>query len=155
MVGRVRQQGVTYLWLLFLVFLLGLGLGKSLEVYSFALQREKEADLLYVGGLYRNAIRQYYQSSPGLVKKYPARLEDLLRDPRLPGTHRYLRKLYIDPVSGAPFIPIQAPEGGIWGLRSVSTGKPIRQFPDLSTDRPVPSVSTYQDWRFIYAGGIR
>ncbi|WP_228200684.1 hypothetical protein [Acinetobacter sp. BIGb0102] len=56
------QQGITYLWMLFFVFLLGLGLGKSLEIFSLMDQRQKEQELLYVGKIYREAIRQYYLS---------------------------------------------------------------------------------------------
>lgn len=54
------QRGVGYLFMLLAVFLLSLGLGKTLEIYSTSAQREKEADLVYVGGLYREAIKDYF-----------------------------------------------------------------------------------------------
>lgn len=147
------QQGVAYLWMLFLVFLLGLGLGKCLEVYSASVQREKEAELIYVGGLYRNAIKQYYLSSPGSLKKYPLRLADLLKDPRSLATRRYLRQLYLDPVSGKAFVPLWAPEGGIYGVRSASAKHPLRVagLEDLTGGRVVHGA-TYQDWEFVYLG---
>lgn len=154
MVSVVRQRGVAYLWMLFLVFLLGLGLGKSLEVYSTSVQREREADFLYVGGLYRNAIKQFYLGSPGSLRKYPASLEDLLKDPRFPVPRRYLRQLYPDPLTGKEFVAIPAPEGGIWGVRSMSTKRPWRVL-GVGETNIVPVVNgggTYQDWQFVYQG---
>lgn len=146
------QQGVVYLWMLFLVFLLGLGLGKTLEVYSTVMQREKEAELLYVGGLYREAIRQYYLSSPGSVKEYPEKLEDLLKDPRHLLTRRYLRKLYVDPMTRAAFVPLPSPQGGIAGVRSNATGKPWRQVGFGAAYPYLENADSYQHWQFVYQG---
>lgn len=80
-----------YLWMLFLIFLLGLGLGKSLEVYSAVLKRENEADRAYALKEYTKAMRGFYESSPGSRKIYPEKPEDLLLDPRYLNTRRYLR----------------------------------------------------------------
>jgi type II secretory pathway pseudopilin PulG len=146
------QRGVTYLFMLFLVFLLSLGLGKVLEVCSTAVQRQKETDLLYVGALYRSAIRQYYLGSPGSVKTYPARLEDLLSDPRSLTVRRYLRRLYPDPVSGHPFVAVMAPQGGIWGVRSDSGKQPWKTTGIDDALVSVDGARTYRDWKFIYAG---
>lgn len=148
-----KQRGVTYLWMLFIVFLLGLGLGKALDVYSTSIQRQKEADLLYVGSLYREAIRQYYLSSPGSLKIYPASLSDLLKDPRSLATRRYLRQLYPDPVTGQPFTPLTAPQGGIWGVASRSGKKPLKEagFDDIYFS--FTQAGSYQGWQFVYEGG--
>jgi hypothetical protein len=150
MVRGWRQHGVTYLWMLFLVFLLGLGLGKSLEVYSTIVQREKEAELIHVGSLYREAIRQFYLSSPGSVKRYPASLDELLKDPRSLATRRYLRRLYPDPMTGQPFALVQAPEGGIWGVASTSSVRPLRTSPSSVASSAV--ALSYREWKFLYAG---
>lgn len=148
MVRRQWQQGVTYLWMLFLVFLLGLGMGKSLEVYSTLVQREKEAELLYVGGLYREAVRQYYLSSPGGVKRYPASLEDLLQDRRYPVMRRYLRRLYPDPVTGAAFMPVLAAEGGIRGVRSESLRRPLKRAGFDPAEEGFERAGSYHEWVF-------
>ncbi|MDI1300983.1 MAG: hypothetical protein PSX71_03670 [bacterium] len=149
-----QQRGVVYLWMLFLVFLLSLGLGKTLEVYSTSVQREKEAELLYVGTLYRNAIKQFYLSSPGSVKKYPASLSDLLKDPRSLTTRRYLRQLYPDPLTGTAFVEVMAPQGGIWGVRSTLDKKPLKEagFDDIYF--AFTHADSYQKWQFVYAGGM-
>lgn len=143
------QHGMTYLWALFLVFLLGLGLGKSLEVYSTLVQRDKEADLLYIGNQYRQALRQYYRDSPGPVRRYPARLEELLRDPRYLTPKRYLRQLTPDPVTGRPFEVIPSPEGGIGGVRSTSTTRPLKQDNFSGEDESFRGSARLADWTFL------
>lgn len=89
-----------YLWMIFLVFLLGLGLGKSMEVYSAALKRERNAERAEIRHLYDEAVKAYYENSPGYVKTYPAYVSDLLLDPRHLAPYRYLRRPYPDPVTG-------------------------------------------------------
>jgi len=149
-----QQHGVAYLWMLFLVFLLSLGLGKTLEVYSVSLQRQKEAELFYVANLYREAIKQFYLSSPGSLKQYPASLDDLLKDPRSLSTRRYLRRLYADPMTGKPFAPVMSPQGGVWGVRSTLNKKPLKRsgFDDIYFS--FANSDSYQKWQFVYAGGI-
>ena len=71
------QRGFTYLAVLFLVGLAGLGLATTSEFWSHARQREKEAELIWIGGQFRQAIGLYYHRSPGAVKRYPEKLEDL------------------------------------------------------------------------------
>lgn len=115
--------------MLLAVFLLSLGLGKTLEIYSTSAQREKETDLVYIGRLYREAIKDYFLSAPGGQHKYPAHLEDLLKDSRHLVTRRYLRRLYLDPMTSQAFAPLIAPQGGIWGVASSSGQIPFKVAP--------------------------
>ncbi|WP_410209732.1 hypothetical protein [Aquirhabdus sp.] len=146
-----NQKGIAYLWMLFLIFLFALGLGKTLEVYSTIQQREKEQELLYVGNLYREAIKQYYLSGRD-NKVYPKSLDDLLKDPRHLVVRRYLRELYLDPITNRPFIVILAPEGGIWGVRSSSSVPVIKVSGFGDKYQSFEKAKTYQDWDFIYSG---
>ena len=148
---RFGQCGVGYLFMLLAVFLLSLGLGKTLEIYSTIAQREKEADLAYIGGLYREAIKDYFLSAPNGQHKYPARLEDLLKDSRHLVTRRYLRRLYLDPMTSQGFTLLIAPQGGIWGVASSSGQTPLRMAPaELAPG--ATSARTYRDWQFVYQG---
>jgi hypothetical protein len=151
--GRRRYQGgVTYLWMLFLVFLLGLGLGKTLEIQSVASQRAREAQLLYVGGQYRDAIRAYYLAAPDGLARYPARLELLLKDSRFPGTKRHLRQLYLDPMTSKPFDVVMSLEGGIAGVRSLSLLRPIKRSGFSLQDGKFENAPDFRSWAFIYLG---
>jgi type II secretory pathway pseudopilin PulG len=138
--GR-RQRGFTYLCALLLVALAGAGLAAISELWSHARQREKEAELLWIGNQFKQAIGLYYQRSPGAVKRYPEKLEDLLEDRRFVSTQRYLRRIYPDPMTGkAEWGLISVLGGGIMGVHSLSTTKSIR----------TTGLVAYSDWKFVY-----
>lgn len=146
-----RQRGVTYFWALLMVLFITLGLGKLLESVKITNKRTSEAELLYTGNLYRDAIRQYSQSTPVGAKRYPEKLDDLLRDPRYPVIRRYLRRLYPDPVTGNAFLPISAPDGGVMGVRSASTRKPVKVAGFQADQTTFAAARSYQQWEFSYA----
>lgn len=150
-----RECGVGYLFMLLLVFLLSLGVGKAMDVYSTSAQRERETELVQVGSLYREAIKDYYLSAPNGQHRYPTQLEDLLKDSRHLVTRRYLRQLYRDPMTAKAFTPLVAPQGGIWGVASTSDKLPMRSQPPigvLAKESVEPHKRRYQDWQFVYDG---
>lgn len=137
-----RGRGFTYLGALFLAATSAAALMSIVEFWSHARQREKETELLWIGNQFEQAIALYYHRSPGSVKRYPEKLEDLLDDRRHLNTARYLRKIYVDPMTGkSDWGLILAPGGGIVGVHSLSSAQPIRQVND---------ARTYTEWRFIY-----
>src|SRR5258706_11200116 len=111
------QRGFTYLVAMFAVAIAGLLLAVTSEVSSQSRQREKEKELLYVGGQFREAIALYYQRTPGTVKRYPEKLEDLLEDKRYLSRQRYLRRIYRDPMTGSyDWGVVLGPDGGVAGV---------------------------------------
>jgi type II secretory pathway pseudopilin PulG len=148
MVSR-GQRGFTYLTVLFIVAILGGGLALVGQMWETVAKREKEAELLFIGHQYRKAIERYFLSGP--QRQYPRTLEDLMKDPRRPGTERYLRKLYPDPVTGAAeWGLVKAPDGGILGVHSLSTGKPLKLAGFKLRDAGFERAQTYADWKFIH-----
>jgi type II secretory pathway pseudopilin PulG len=97
---REQQGGFTYLTAILLIAVAGASLGLVAESWTHARQREKEAELIWVGNQFKQAIGLYYQRSPGVVKRYPEKLEDLLEDKRFLTMQRYLRRIYADPITG-------------------------------------------------------
>jgi type II secretory pathway pseudopilin PulG len=89
------ENGFVYLWALFAVVLAGIVMAGTGQVWQAKSQREKEAELLYIGEEFRKAIMSYYNTG---TKQYPESLEDLLQDKRTPAIKRHLRKIYTDPV---------------------------------------------------------
>lgn len=145
---RARQHGYTYLLLLFAVAALGLLTGMVAESWTTLAQREREAELLFVGNQYREALRRYEEALPAAELRPPARLEDLLRDPRFPDTRRYLRQLYADPVTGK-FDWVLVREGErIVGLHSRSTQAPLKSDGFLARDTALRGAKTYAEWLF-------
>jgi type II secretory pathway pseudopilin PulG len=146
-----RARGFTYIAMLISVVIIGIGLAGTAEVWSLAQQREKEAELLFVGNQYREAIGRYYDATPGGGKRYPQKLEHLLEDNRYPMPRRHLRKLYADPLTGkAEWGLMEAPDGGIMGVHSLSTGTPLKQAEFGNTDRTFNQAPTYGEWRFFH-----
>jgi type II secretory pathway pseudopilin PulG len=154
------QRGFTYMLVLFMVALIGAGLAIAGEVWATTKQHEREAELLFAGDAIRHAIAAYYNGASGPVKLYPARLEDLVKDPRFPDTRRYLRQIYPDPFSKTTeteWVLIKAPQGGIMGVASASEDAPMKragfQGPDHVFEDQANRLKEklrYRDWEFIY-----
>ena len=97
--SRRDQRGVTYLVVLFLVALVGMGLAALGTVWATDVQREKERELLFIGEQFGVGLQRYYEAVPEL-KSYPRHLEDLLEDRRHLVPRRHLRQIFVDPLTG-------------------------------------------------------
>ncbi len=146
------QKGFTLLGALITIGAMGAGLAAYGELASHAAQREKEQELIFVGNQFRQAIARYYERSPGGAKRYPQKLEDLLEDKRYPMPQRYLRRMYADPVTGErQWGLVEAPEGGIMGVHSLSQGAPIKTRGFALRDSLLEGAASYAQWHFSYA----
>ena len=146
-----RQSGFTYLTILFVIAVVGVMLAATGINWSQASQREKERELLFVGDQFRSAIALYYNRTPGPVKRFPEKLEDLITDTRYNPPQHYLRKLYRDPIlNQMQWGIIRAPEGGIMGVHSLSDDAPIKtsnfEYPNMAFE----GAHKYADWVFAY-----
>lgn len=149
-----RQGGFTFLVVLAIIAIMGIGLMAVNEVWSTARQREKEQELLFIGHQFREAIRQYSQNNPAgkQVQTYPKALEELLIDPRYPNVRRYLRKMYIDPMTGKnEWGVMKYPGGGIYGVYSLSEDAPIKRDNFDVQDSAFKDAARYSAWIFNYA----
>jgi type II secretory pathway pseudopilin PulG len=148
------QAGVTYLYVLLMIAVLGAGAAAVAEVWVTHSQREREAELLFVGEQYRKAIGAYFESTPGAARQYPRSLEDLLRDRRYPVVRRYLRRIYADPMTGSPdWGIVKAPDGGIAGVYSTSTREAFKQKNFRPEHESFEGATSYVEWKFTYAAG--
>lgn len=147
----VRQTGFTYLGLLFAVAILGATLAVTGIVWHTAQKRGKERELLFVGNQFRQAIAAYYTRSPGTVKQYPKSLDELLKDPRQLTTQRYLRRLYLDPITGgAEWGLVKNRDERIMGVYSLSEDEPVKQGNFREADKEFEGKAHYSEWRFVY-----
>ncbi|QOJ21014.1 MAG: hypothetical protein HRU77_10100 [Gammaproteobacteria bacterium] len=124
------ENGFVYLWALFAVALAGIVMAGVGQVWQVKAQREKEAQLLYVGEEFRKAIMSYYNTG---TKQFPETLEELLQDKRLPNIKRHLRKIYQDPVTNT----------AEWGLiEESSPGNDAASNPNpASGNNPTPNAN--------------
>jgi len=143
-----RQRGFTYLGLLFAVMVIGLMLTVAARVWRTTVQREREAQLLWVGHAYRMAISGYFAAG----HRYPATLHNLLIDDRFPVPKHYLRQLYPDPMTGqADWTLIKTPDqSGIQGVASTSQATPIKRDRFDPVDSTFKNKDCYCQWQFLY-----
>jgi type II secretory pathway pseudopilin PulG len=149
-----RERGFTYIGVLVLVALMGITLAAAGQVWHTLQQREKEQELLFIGHQFRLALNRYAHHTPGQAGRAPLNLEGLLRDPRHPGIQRYLRKIYLDPMTGsAEWGLITGPGGEIYGVHSLSGGEPLKKSNFGLADKPFEGKTKYSDWVFMQAPG--
>lgn len=130
---------------------MGAGLAATGTFWSHTAQREKERELLFVGHEFRDAIGSYYRHSPGITHAYPKSLDDLLEDKRFPVPQRHLRRIYADPMTGkAKWGLVEAPGGGIMGVRSLSEEAPIKTGNFAPADAAFEKAAKYADWQFVF-----
>lgn len=140
------QRGVSYLWAVITLAIIGIGLARLGEVWSLRQQQAREAELLRRGDAIARAIKAYVKVQGAPPK--PDSLEALVHDPRLPTPRRFLRKAYQDPMTGGDFELIRSADGGIAGVYSRAEGVPLKQggFPEEYAT--FANQSSYAAWKF-------
>jgi type II secretory pathway pseudopilin PulG len=84
-----KTEGYTILILMFMVFVMSIGLMVAVPVWQTQIQREKEEELIFRGKQYVEAIRLFQRKKPGA---FPRDFEELIEE-------KCLRKLFEDPMS--------------------------------------------------------
>ncbi|WP_194714299.1 type II secretion system protein [Noviherbaspirillum soli] len=143
--------GFTYLALLIALGLMTLTSTMTVRLGARFARAAAEEELIGTGMAYRAALLSYARATPVDMQRRPARLEDLLKDPRYPAVRRHLRKLYADPITGEVS----------WGIVYANDGSGIIGVYSLS-DEPVtvkravrPGIAgqgqaqSYRDWKFL------
>lgn len=147
----MHMRGSVYLTMLFFVAFMGVALAATSEVWSTQRQREREEALLSIGAEFAQAIKSYYLSSPGLVKTYPARLQDLLEDSRFLFKKRHLRQIYVDPMTGTrDWRLVMDVQGGIRGVSSTSEKAPIKTSNFEDPFAGFAGSKKYSEWVYGY-----
>lgn len=146
----IRQVGFTYMGVLMLIAIAGIGMAGVGIVWQQNAQRENEKELLFIGDEYRKAIGSYYESSPSTAKQFPQSLDDLLLDKRLPNIKRHLRKLYADPITRNTQWGLIKQQAQITGIYSVSKLTPIKKFGFANQYESFSIALEYNEWKFNY-----
>ena len=120
------QTGFGYITVLFIAMILAIFSGTAYEQLDTVVRRDKEQEWLFVGKQYQQAIKRYYNNSPNGFKELPKSIDDLVNDKRFLNTQHYLRKSYVDPITGGDWTLIKNEQGGITGVVS-SANLPILQ----------------------------
>ena len=143
------QAGYTFVSVLVVMVALAIGAQVAFLPSERAQIRNREAELIFRGLAYRDAIASYWRAG-GQNPVLPTALETLANDPR-PDAPRHLRQLYADPVTRGDWALILDRAGGISGFTSSSPLRPHKDafFPEgLEHFKGAP---TYASWTFIFA----
>ncbi len=150
--GRQRSdRGFTYIGLLAALVLIALLLSAAGDVAATTAQRDREEQLLWAGHQYRAAIGRYWNAR----RAYPQTLGELLGAgadaPQTPLPLRFIRQLYLDPMTNAAdWVLLPAPSGGIMGVASSSKRAPLKSARFDPVDQGFAEATTYGDWQFIF-----
>jgi type II secretory pathway pseudopilin PulG len=145
--GTGKQGGFTYLALLWWVAITGAALGVVGDFWSTTLQREKEAELIFIGEQFQSALERY-----GAAGRFPKRLEELLGDESSKLPRRYLRKIFIDPMTGNErWGTVTLPDGQIVGVHSLSDRQPIKLAGFSGRNTGFADKKRYSEWLFVAA----
>lgn len=148
--GKSVQSGFTYLFVLMLIALIGMGLAAAGTLWQTESQRDREADLLFIGEQYRQAIRSYYELDPA-QPRLPQSIDDLLEDNRRPNIVRHLRRAWRDPLTGGALALIhESDTRGIVGVYSPAPGRPFKTAGFLAKDAAFKGATSYAEWRFVF-----
>jgi len=141
--------GFGLLALLILIAVLGIVGASGVQVGALMQRRAAEQELLFVGMEFQRGLASYAAAAPAGAPRTPKTLEDLLRDPRQPGVWRHLRRVYVDPVTGAArWGLVRGPDGGIVAVHSLSGAAPIKQAGFESGMQHLAERGKYSEWVF-------
>lgn len=161
--ARRLSGGFAYMLLLVAVAIVAVGGAAALQLGASVARRDAEQALLLTGYEFERALRGYaglatnvrpplalavYPGVPG-----PRSLDELLKDTRVPGIRRYLRRIYDDPLTGkSQWGVIRDPEGFIVGVYSLADGVPIKQDGFEIDHAHFARASSYSAWVFGLPG---
>lgn len=156
--GKPKNSEVGFTYVMVLVAIIVMGIFAEVATFyaSRLRQMDREAELLFRGTAYLNAIKSYYESGRP-IKTYPRSLNDLVKDPRM--AHKiHLRTLYPDPFGKKEdgWKLLHARDGGISGVSSKSAGTPIKTGNFQHGYEKFEDATSYADWvfEFVPASGV-
>lgn len=133
--------GFTYLWLLFVVAVMGMGVVSVSQLWVNVAEHDNAVQRAWAGAQFIRAVGSYYHAVPD-ARAYPPSLDALLEDRRFAVPRRHLREVYRDPGSGqGEWTVISAAGGGIKGVQSrghADSGTFV--YEPLATDAPEPPI---------------
>jgi hypothetical protein len=148
---RSGERGYAYVLLLVLVAVLGITAAGSVQLGQSMTRRHAEQALLAAGEDFRAAIASWHRGAavsagnPG----GPRELTELLRDPRVPGVRRHLRRVPADPLSGSNEWGLVRDNGGrIVAVYSLAPGRPIKRDGFSPAQADFTNAESYAQWQF-------
>jgi type II secretory pathway pseudopilin PulG len=143
---RGTQSGFAYVILLIALAIIGVSSAAAIHASASMSRRSAEEQLMIIGNEFEKALLTYSSGAPDAG---PAELSELLKDQRVPGLQRHLRRIYEDPLSGSNMWGLRRdPAGRITGVYSLAPGVPIRRTGFDSDRTSFEGAVSYRQWVF-------
>lgn len=148
--GSRRQRGFSLWFLMVAVTLFAMAVLTGDMADALNQQREHERELLFEGNQFKQAIGAYAgNSQQGGAEAYPPSLDALLQDPRSSTLQRYLRRIYVDPMTRTADWGQVLVQGHVIGVYSRAQGKPLKRDGFDPDETAFTAAQHYSDWVFI------
>ena len=142
-----RQQGYAYLYVLFLIAMVSIGVTAGATVQFYETRRQEERELLRIGREFQAALISYRMAGP--ERMFPRSLEELLADQRTAPVRRHLRRNYFDPITRQQEWGFVTEGGQIVGMYSLSPRTPLKQAGFEIEESEFENAKHYSDWKFL------
>ncbi|MFC5512278.1 type II secretion system protein [Massilia jejuensis] len=152
---RLRTEaGFTYVGLVVFVAILGMVGAATLKVDGLMRRAAAERELLETGAAFSAALSSYAAATPRGFPTLPPTLQDLLKDPRFPGTRRHLRKIFVDPITGTTEwgVLYQGDKVGVLAVYSLSQARPLKVANFDKRFQGFENKEHLSEWKFAAAG---
>lgn len=152
---RYPQRGGALLGLVVVIAVLSAAQWWLQQRQAYERQRDREAQLLFVGDQYRRALNDYARWSPPGAPRFPKDLRELLDDRRSPVPRQHLRQLWPDPFTGTADWELIRAGDRIIGVHSRSTAVMLKRHSTQHAELPgkePPRAPQARDWRFVASG---
>ncbi|MGX4641828.1 type II secretion system protein [Massilia sp. SYSU DXS3249] len=152
--ARPPEAGFTYVGLVVFVAMLGLVGAATVKVDGLLRRAAAERELLEIGAAFSEALRSYAAATPRGFPTAPPTLQDLLKDPRFPGTRRHLRKIFVDPVTGKDEwgVLYQGDKVGVLAVYSLSQAQPLKVANFDARFQNFENKEHLSEWKFTAQG---
>jgi type II secretory pathway pseudopilin PulG len=161
-----REAGFTYVGLIVLVAIIGLVGAATLKADALLRRAAAEEELLEIGAAFSAALTSYAEATPRGQPTQPPSLDELLKDPRFPGTRRHLRKIFVDPITGkaewgivwlnkgggAGSFGANSGGSGVLAVYSLSQAKPLKQANFDARFQNLENREHISEWKFAATG---
>ncbi len=149
------QRGFTYLLLLFMMAVVGAGFATVGEQWAIAGQREREAELLFRGAQFSQALASWRDAARAGQPMAPLSLQDLLVDVRDSPPRHHLRRLFTDPFTGqADWDLLLDAQGRVTAVASRSRQPALRRVAVSLRDGADDQSPAVGDWLFTAASPV-
>jgi type II secretory pathway pseudopilin PulG len=162
MAASAREAGFTYVGLIVLVAIIGLVGAATLKADALLQRAAAEEELLDIGAAFSAALTSYAEATPRGQPPQPPSLDDLLKDTRVPGIRRHLRKIFVDPITGKAewgIVWLNKGSGvsgsggsGVVAVYSLSQAKPLKQAHFDTRFQNLEGRQHFTDWKFAAIG---